>query len=235
MSDMRWDQTRFDDTLARYMEVTSRSVTQVVNTKAWYIARKAIWFTEKADRGKIESSLGRMVMVNRLTKSGKTVRRRQLELVQSERTQAPLAALIINSRLGKKNLPGLYGRAMDAAIRDLLSSRYRSIGFIKSGWLPSVQKLGPLADKGGAAPQIDTAARRFGLEKGYAEPAEPGWAPSAAIINEAVARHDAGGAALSRVGSKGLQMAFDDEAASMEDYIRRKLEPEAGEFNRAQH
>jgi hypothetical protein len=232
--DLTLDQSVFTDTLEQYMQVTKRTVAQVINTKSWYVARKAIWFTDKSDKGMIESSLGRMVKVDRLTKSGKTVRRRQLELVSSSQQDAPLAALIINARRGRKGIPGLYGKAMTAAIRDLLASRGRSTAFLKSGWLGAVKKLGPLADKAGGTPPIDDKARRYGLEKGYADPAEPGFDVTALIVNEACTRHDATGSALQRVGGKGLQIAFDDEAASMQQYIEDHLRPDAEEFNRRQ-
>lgn len=228
-----WDQSVFDRTLEEYAEYSKRTHVEIVNTKAYYVARKAIWFTPKADVYRMKQQLGGIVTVNRLNRKGKSVKRRETQLVKSTRIDAPLAALILNARRAKDGMPGLYGRAMDRAIRNLLSARYRSDAFLKSGWLESVQKLAPLVkDKGGAAPR-DPAARQVGRSKGDATPAVNGNNPTAEIVNLASARRDTK-AALIQYGEPGLQQALADEEASMREYIERKMQPDAERFNSRQ-
>src|SRR4051812_41123337 len=124
-----WDQSKFDETLEEYAKYSKRTHAEIVNTKAYYIARKALWFTPKADTYKMKQQLGGIVTVSRVNRKGKTVKHRQLQLVSSQRTAAPLAALIVNARLGKAGAKGLYGKRMERTIRELLSARYRSVAF----------------------------------------------------------------------------------------------------------
>lgn len=225
-----WDQRKFDEALREYVKVSSRTLATIINTKAYYIARKALWFTIKSDAWQMKTQLGGIVTVQRLTKKGKLRNRRVLQLKDSRDYDAPLAAVIINARRGRAGDNGLYGKAMDKAIRGLLTARARSIGFIKSGWLPSIQILAPLSDKAGQ-PQIDREAKQVGRAKGTATPAKPGFDLRAEIVNLASPIRDKKGALL-KYGSEGLTTAFQDETASMWDYIERKMKPDAEAFNR---
>jgi hypothetical protein len=226
-----WDQAKFDTILKRYLEVTSRDVVTAINTKAYFIARKAVWFTAKADPGKIKSDLGELVRVQRLTKRGNFVWRRELRLTEADEKEAPLAALIINKRRGKHKQSGLYGKEMARAIRDMLAARMRSVAFIKSCWLPAIRTLAPLADKRGVPP-IDPTAKEIGVPKGSAEPARPtAGIIMATIINAAETKRDTKNA-IGKYGMRGLAMAFEDEANSMLDYIMTHLKPAADQANR---
>jgi len=235
-----WDQRKFDEALAEYIKVSSRTLTEIVNTKLYFIGRQAIWNTSKADAYQIKQQLGGIISVNRLTKAGKTVRKRQLQLVTSSRTAAPLAALIIQKRFAKRGDPSpFFGRtraqgiaAMNRLVRQLLGSRMRSLAFIKSGFVPGVKALAPFADKTGQ-PATDESAKQIGQAKGEAIPAKESFSPEGQLANFASAKRDIR-AALSKYGGEGLQIAFDDEAASMLDYMEKKLRPDADAFNRRQ-
>jgi hypothetical protein len=231
-----WDQSKFDETLEEYAKYSKRTHAQIVNTKAYYVARKALWFTPKADSYKMKQQLGGLVTVSRVNRKGRTVRRRQLQLVNSTRQgleSAPLAALILNTRMGKKGIKGLYGSKMERAIKELLSSRYRSVAFIKSGWLGSIRALAPLVkDKSAAAP-ADPSAKQVGRPKGEATPAADGENPTATIVNLASARRDEKGA-LIQFGQGPLMQALQDEDASMHEYIERKIAEDAERFNAQQ-
>jgi len=226
-----WDQRGFDRALLEYMKYTSRSLQEAVNTKAYYIARKALWFTKKADRASMIRSLGGYVKVQALNKAGRTVNRRILQLRDARIGQAPLAAVIINARRGRAGEKGLYGPDMARAIRGLLTARTRALGFIKSGWLPAIKLLAPYADKRGQ-PRIDHSVKQRGRAKGTAQPARGLSATiRAQIVNLASPIRDRKGALL-KYGSKGLDVAFRDEAASMWEYIGRKMRPNTARFNR---
>lgn len=228
-----WDQRQFDRTLREYMNVnTKRTLPQIVNTKAYYIWRKALWFTQKADVHRMKAQLGQFVSVNRIGKSGKVVKKREVVLTKGEGTNAPLAALIINARRGKRGDPGLYGSRMARAIREMLSARFKSAAFIKSGFIQGIKDLEPFADKSGRPP-IDNAAKQLGRPKGDAKPAKPGWRLIAQMVNNASAQRDTKGALL-KYGGRGLDRAFKDETASMREYIERKMKPDAAKFNAGQ-
>lgn len=222
----------FDRALAEYMRYTPRTLQSVINTKAYFVARKAIWFTQKADIYRMRAQLGQFVRVNYISRHGKQGSRKILTLVNSSRATAPLAALIINARRGKAGLPGLYGSKMARAIRELLASRMKAVAFIKSGWLPAVRILAPHAEHKGS-PRVDASARQRGRPKGTAKPAQSTWRPTAEIVNLVTAKRDTK-MALVKYGSPGLQRAFTDEAASMRDYIERRMRPDASRFNAAQ-
>jgi len=233
MSETTWDQSKFNETLAEYSHWTKRTHKQIVDTKAYYVARKALWFTTKADSFKIKHQLGGFIMVARVNKKGKTVNRRQVQLVMGTKVDAPLAALIINKRRGKAGEPGLQGARMARAVRELLAARMRSIAFYKSGWLPAIKLLAPLADRKGE-PQTDRAAKQVGRPKGDATPATEGENPAATIVNMAgSARGDTKGAFMKYAG-EGLQIAMADEQSSMDEYIEQKMAVDAERFNRAQ-
>ncbi len=228
-----WHQERFKETLGEYMRHTSRTLAVAINTKAYYIARKATWFTSKADKTKMQQQLGKFVRVARMNKRGKMVMRREVELTKSSNSDAPLVALIINKRRGKNNQKGLYGREMAVAVRAMLASRLRSIAFLKSGWLPAIKSLAPFADRG-SAPEMDSAARQFGSAKGSAKEAkETDKFPTAIIINSANSTRDKNNA-LQKYGGSGLKQAFEDETRSMMQYINDKMKPDADRFNKEQ-
>lgn len=230
----RWDQSTFNESLKRYMAFTSKTIAEVANAKAYFIARKAIWFTPKADATRIKTGLGQFVSVNRINAKGKTIKTRQMVLVRSRREgteNVPLAALIINARRRDAGQPGLQGRKMAQAISKMLGGRLRSVAFLKSGWLPAVKKLASFVQsKAGAAP-MDISAKQFGRAKGDAQPARPGSVVKAVIANLATTRRDQK-QALIKYGTRGLQRAFDDEAKSMNEYVERKMKPDADKFNR---
>src|SRR5438105_9755152 len=113
MSDT-WDQSAFDAALKDYIAVSRRTVPEVINRKAYFIARKALWFTVKSDPGEIRSRLNRSITVERTTASGRT-----------ELSTGPFGAILINSRLGKKGEPGLSGPAMPEALVRIIAARVR--------------------------------------------------------------------------------------------------------------
>lgn len=228
-----WDQSTFDRTIEEYSIYSKRTHQEIVNTKAYYVARKAIWFTPKADNYRMKQQLGGIVTVNRLNRKGKSVKRKELQLVKSKQVNAPLAALIINARQRKHVVAGLYGSKMTTAIREMLGNRFRSVAFLKSCWLPAVKTLAPLVkDKSSSAPS-DSSAKQYKRAKGEAKPARAEKNPTALIVNLATARRDEKGALL-KFGGPALQQALADEEASMRDYIERKIKPDADRFNAQQ-
>jgi len=228
-----WDQRKFDETLDRYAEVSSRTHQEIVNTKAYYVARKALWNTPKADSYKMKQQLGGIVTVRRENKRGKMVKRRELQLVMGTAIPAPLVSLIINARLGRSGEKGLYGKQMERAGRKLLGSRASSIAFIKSGWLQPIRDIAPFVkDKGQAAPP-DPASKQVGRAKGLGKPAKQTNNPSAEIVNLASAKRDHR-AALIKYGEPALRQALMEEDASMNEYIEKKMRPATDQFNQQQ-
>jgi hypothetical protein len=233
-TDSKWDQKVFDRVLDQYLKITSRDTTTAVNTKAFYIARGATRNTFKAGKSRIQAELVKTVEVQRTSKSGKTSVRKTRELVRGSKVDAPLAALIIQSRLKRAGKDGLHGVAMKTAITALINARKRSNAFLASGWLDAIKTLAPLAAPIGKKPAMASASemKRYGKAKGSATPAVPGPQAVAQIVNTAISKRDDKGA-LQKFGAPGLSKAFEDEVNSMIDYIMDRMQPAERQANRA--
>lgn len=202
-----WQQDVFDRELTRYIQASSRELPAILNSKAYFIARKALWFTDKAAAGKVRE------FAKMPTRDG-----------------GLLAAAMIQKRRKGKGLPGLYGREMKAEIARVIAARLRSIAFLKSGWIPAIQGLDPKAqDKQLAAPKVGSV-KQYGRPKGSVSSATES-VMTAVIQNFAQAKSDRI-QALSTIGGRGLNRAFLDEAASMAQYVEKKLKKHADEANR---
>lgn len=240
-AEMTWDQRLFDRTLRDYMRISSRTTAQIINTKAYYIARRALWYTAKASPEKVRLALGESkAMMQVRLKSGKFSKsKRHLKSFFAKgegRTKAPLLALIVQKQRRLEGKPSPWkgktrtagAAAMLEAMRKAFQARMRSIGFLKAGWLPAIRTLSRFADLGAPFAPID--ARQYGRPKGRATPGKEGWRPIAEIENMATTYRDKKGA-LIKFGGPALQQAFDEEAADMRAYMERKLRADAEEFN----
>lgn len=223
----RIDSREFDEALRQYVEVSTRSLPDILNKKAFFIARRAVRETPATPKDTIVSQLGRVTRSKHgvrtmLAKSSATYPERS-----GKAGEAPLAALIINARLGREGYPGLYGASMKAAVAELIAARSRSRGFIKSGWLPAIHKLDAvLHDRRGEPPADHGPARQYGAAKGDALPARPGFRCKAIIENGASGTHETH-QALIKYGGPALQRAFNFEAASMMAEVARRQFEEA--------
>lgn len=213
------DFTQWNKALKPYLSVTTRTLPDLLNKKAYYIARRALYETPATPGSVIRSSLG-------------TIRRRNKQIVSmkltrgtgSGNTEAPLAALVINARLGKEGKKGLYGAAMRAAIASFIGARARSRAFLKSGWLPAVKALkNAFTGSRGGLPPIGSVKQIGTKEWGRAIPAVQGMKCQVLIENAADLEHPKAPFhvptrhpdALIKYGGPALQRAFDNEASSM--------------------
>lgn len=225
------DTSSFDSVLQQYSYASKKSMPEIVNKKAFFIARRSVIETPAVTKETLAASLG---TVTRRKVKGKIKTKVRLvragsQLSDADLAEVPLAALIVNARLGRKGLPGLFGAAMAEAVAKLISARNKSRAFLKSGWLPAIKKLElVLPDKAGAPRAPGREVQQIGIEKGSAKPASEfeGWKAAAIITNAADAKHDKQGS-LIKYGGPALQRAFDFERASMIQYMEKKLAQEA--------
>lgn len=219
----------FTRTLAKYKAHTSRTNAEIINTKAFFIARAAVRMTKRVGRGKIAQELRRRIKVSerevsqavRFTKTKGVIRGK----IKYKRGFAPLGALILNSRRGKSGQSGYFGSAMTAALDSLITARVRAGGFIASGWLPAVKYLEqfvPAKWRRGAARE-DKRVKQYGSEKGAATAARQGEVVQAMIQNSAAATHATDKTGFESIGTEALQSAFDSEVSSMRKHIEDKL------------
>ncbi len=207
-----WDQSQFNAVLIEEVKHTKRTVSQVLNTHAYFIARKALWYTHKADKSAISAQLSARPNYGH----GDTV-----------------AEAIMIARL--KEAGGYYtmsGSEFESAVRKFVGSRLRSVAFLKSGWIPAIRILETFTSTKSGAAARDSEARVYGQEKGAAYPAVAGEVMTAKIVNDALAKGDEGGKALAKYGGAGLDTAFYDETQSMKEYTDRKLQEQFNEANK---
>lgn len=188
----------FNRTLTEYAQLSRRSEAVIVNTKAFYIARRAAVETPRADLEEITKYLG--------TRGGR------------------IAGMIINKGRAKRGEKGLYGREMAVAVAAMIARRKRARGFLASGWVWAIRKLAPFAEKIGAPSTY--GLRALGRAKGSAIPAVPGNKVFAKIANTVTAAWDKREGAFEKA-DPALQRAFDFERASMLNYMERKLQKDA--------
>ena len=222
----------FRQTLRQYIQVSRRTIPEIVNSKAYFIARRAIYETPKANKLAIGKSLSKLLLSLKTTaKGGKMVLKTVTRYGRLGQTsQVPLAALLVNWQRGQRGKPGLYGEKMKAAVEHFILNRQRTIAFIRSGWLPAVKILAPFVkSKKGAAPN-DPETKQHGRQKGGAVPAREGFRVAARIENAIAAggkNAEHHGEAVNKYAIPALQRAFANEEASMRQYMEDKLKESA--------
>jgi hypothetical protein len=218
----------FNRALSDYMKVSRRSMQEILNNKAYYTAVGAVNLTHKADKEHIARDLGKPITIQYTTKRGKVRRKRTVSFTNANRTAkgAPLVALIINARRGRKGKPGLQGAAMTKAIRALLGGRSRSVNFLRASWLPAVKQLSSLVKKSG--PRPDNSVQQRGKPKGGCQPATITGNTVKASIWSSITKN---APVVRQVLEHGLSKALRQEAASMMDYVRRKLAEDTRKFS----
>lgn len=170
---LTFDTTELQDATLKLSAQLGKDVPRAMNKKMGWLLRRWLWYTPKADIGKMASSLNVRL---RLGKSGeKTVKVKGVSRtikfkggwkMAHGRTygEAPLAALIIQARQRKAGLGSPFkgvSRAKGAsAMRKLVSkmtkARARSAGFLKSGIAAAFKPFLPFASSyGNGVPPID--------------------------------------------------------------------------------
>ena len=201
------DTREFNETLRNYSNYSRRSFPEIVNTKAFFIARRAVVETIKADTGKIRRNF-------------------------ADRKGQEIIGKIINYRRGKRGEKGLYGEAMAEAQALVKAIRLRSVAFVKSGWIPAIKRLEKFVkSKRGAArsEEGDGIGRPkvIGTPKGNAlEAKENSFNCFAIIRNMASSKH--AHRDVEPMARKGLQKAIEYESLSMKVYIENEMRKAAG-------
>lgn len=194
MANNHFDQAHFDTQLSRlfglYMSTTKKGITEAANTRSRYVVGKAFEMTPKADKDRIKAQL------NEARPGGKT-----------------LAELIL-AKQGK--LTGTKAENKKT-IRRFIGARRRSVGFVKSGWVPAFQQLGKSIGKNGF-PAGGKGLKR-GKDKGYAKPARA--KDGRALDTEVVYANTV--TVAKKVGERALIEATKKEAASLKQHLEKKL------------
>ncbi len=201
------DASEFQRAFKEYLKVTSKTLPEAINQKAYSINIAAASLTPKVKAPDLEAHLRAFSD----SKSGRP---------------GPRAALIINAKRGKGQ--GLYGDAMKEELEKFIRKRRGHVAFLASGWLPAIAIMAAAIGKAVGK----SAARR--LEKatniGGGIAAKIGFKPTAEFWNEAgaVTSHNIEGAAS--MAGEGLQAALTQEASRIDDHIAKKLQSDSDKF-----
>lgn len=217
------DLTEFHRTRLQYMNYTKRDLADVLNTKAFFIARGAARLTPRVSAAKIAGEFGEAweMRKSKRPRPGKQFVKGKL-MLQAKIGEMVRLAVIINARRAKKGMAGLEGSAMEKAVRKVYAARQKSRAFLASGWLGAIAVLDAIVSNRKGAPPRDSSIKRIGRMKGGATIARPFWFTKAKIWNSASTTRDRK-QALVKYGQPALQQAVDNEVSSMKQYIEEKL------------
>ena len=222
------DTAEFNASLARYVQVAKKDMATILNTKAWYVARKACWWTQRADKKKIKDFAEGMVWASKAKYyNSETGRLKTLKYNVYAKTadNRPVVALLINKNRGSRGEKGFRGQDMTGAMENFMKFRMGSIGFIASGWIAAIRVLDPKAEEKAAAAAV-AGVKVYGVPKGGATFATEDNL-NLSIFNHAKALSDKTGEVWTRVANEGLQVAIRDETASMDEYAAKKMQARA--------
>lgn len=205
--------------LARYAAISRKTLPQIINDKALWIAAGAWKATKKATEAAITADIGGQRSF--YTKSGKrrSGKSGQRGVLQTDK---PRARSIVVGLLRHRGQWPVDAGVVEKMSKSLLGKRVRAIGYLRTGWGQAIKTLVRFASSQAraSASQQMTQGKRLS-QKGTAYPATDGWNPTAKIVNKLDALGDSPRAR--QYLEAALAKAFADESASMREYIRRKM------------
>lgn len=197
------DLSSFNRALSEYIRHNKRDIADICNMKAYIIAKNAIEKTKAANPSNIKS---------------------QME-ARSNMGQLSIAEAMAMKRLRKQSNYKPRMPALRREARKILSAKLKSVGFLRSGWVPAIRMLSFRLKK-----QLvrNLTKVQKGKDKGGCKPAMVGgFAVSATIWNSITS----GGGRTAATIIAGLQRAINAEVISMRQYIDKKLTKSTNKFN----
>lgn len=210
MIKMVLDTRNFDRALDEYMKFNKRNLSEVINTKLNFIARNATTTTKKVEPSKIDA---------------------ELDAASRFHPHISVGQAIVNYKLKQSGKKTLHDARLDSAVEKLKKQRHRTVGFLRSGWLPAIRILQKAMRGARGVPQMDRSIRIKANSLGTAKVAQPNDKCYGEIENFVQGGKGTSGNVKS-ILIRGLQLAMDKEVRSMQDYIEKKMNPEIDKFNR---
>lgn len=207
----------FDKTFTEYLKWQKRQPAEIINAKLYFIALQAMRNTTTSDKGQIAVNLN---------------------AESNTYPKVPLVAILINSELGKKGKKGLTGQKMANAISKYIKRKQTHIGFLRSGWLPSIKlldfwnKRGDIVFVRRFAPKKPEGVKQYGKDKGSAVYAKMDRAKTWGIISNAVGQGKQESKTVHPLILQGLIRGINMEIRSMRTYIERKYKEQFSKMNR---
>jgi hypothetical protein len=206
---VKLDAREFNAAMRQYLTLTKKDLATVLNEKAHRIAWDAYHLTPRATPEEIEE-----------------------DLMQPGESGGAVLYAIVQSRALRKTGKGLTLEQMAKAAKRYLGKRRGASGYMRSGWLQALENLSRVLGKPMRRSKFGKVTKRGGRAmRGGSTVAKWGWNPMASIFNQALSRFTPQPGNLDRYAGRALQLAFNNEVASMRTYIARKLQQTARRFN----
>jgi hypothetical protein len=207
------DLARVGETLSLYAQATTKDLPDISNRAARQAAIFASSKTPKADPNRIQEELRRTVAYQVFAK--KTGKRLKKARAITKRTR--LANAIVWARAVAN------GEKITSAIAEkrgakMTAGRKSAVGFLKSGYIPALEKFGARRLKDG---------RQRGKPKGAAKKATDE-NPEAMVSNQVQGRQ---GGVIVKMGSAAMREALRDVDRDMRAYAEKKLAKRTAEAN----
>lgn len=213
------DTRNFDKAMSEYAKFTSKAPDDMINSTLYFISRNASRTTKHSDKGKIRS-----------------------ELEGPAKIGGVLGGILVNAKLGKQNIKGLYGPKMKREVEKLIRKRNSSLNYVRAGWKNAIKSLEAELRRSGELNRARRSMGGFSSEDNAAirkkMPADSGFASVARgnrqtaigeIANNAGTKDTS---SLTEIKTRGLQNAINQEEQSKWRYIEKKMNEAADKFNR---
>lgn len=203
------DTRAFKKAFNEYMRYSKKTVAEVVNTKALFIARGATHpnNTKRAKPKDIRAQL------NRPSRNSPKYNIASQLVMKSMREKGENVKDFKRSAIKKKG-------------RTYINKKVRSSGFLASGWIEAVRKMMRFTE-------YKSSIKIRGLiegktKKGGAKPAKVGLTTSAQVYNSVQSSNTGAQSII----NKGVAKAMAYEVASMKKYVQNKMAKDAARFNK---
>lgn len=227
MNQVTFDTSKFDKALHDYMVSSQRELGQIIAQKSMDVCFTALKLTQRADADKIRRQLANAV-VSKVSRSRITKRLRTTKQVAIVDDDKSLAARIIIARAAKAGKsPGTLEEIKKKALA-LIGARVRSRGFVASGWIAAISKIGYVLGRSFRFSAGGT--KQYGTQKGDAIVRILGWKPVVTFINRAMQSKGAR-PYMKQIGEAGLQAGFDAVAVDMAEHTAQRLQKVADKYN----
>lgn len=233
---IKLDTREFAAAIQAYKATTRKDIADILNQRALNIAYRAVDYIPPLTRNEVEGKRARIRAYMReqfsqrlkVFKGGK--RKGQFGKKGRRNDQLQRRHLIVQARRRKKGLKGLYGPAMRRAAGKLSGQAQRSVGFLKSLFIPILRTLNEVARfrKVSLTKLKNISVWPGGSGSGWARWATPGFSPKVILRVVSRARHPVGDQGQ-QIITAALTRAFSAEAAELRRHVERKLARRAGQ------
>ncbi len=217
------DTSQMRTALAQYMARSRHSVAFVINRKLFHIARRAYDGTPIAQRSRILETFN-LTQSERTVAKGRFAGRIRRATNYSGLNKSAFA--IMNWQRRKKGLPALRGAQALRAAKNMVASRLRAVGSLKSGWIGAIIRLRNLL---GESVALETKVRV--RRAGTARPARENMKNMFGEIEYRLVEHKKGGEVIDPRVVAALQKAFNEEAKDTMEHLAKELQKEANKVN----